>query len=119
MKKISLILSFFVCFLIVHPVVKSVCNFSKSTTVQVCSNNCCIISKKTCEDLTKTEKSEKPCCPNGLCNPFENCPLCCMVVSEKMAYTIPVFENTKKIYISYNEFAKGEYLFSFFQKPFY
>ena len=117
MRRISLIVTIFMCFMIVHPVVKTICNFSKNTTVQVCSNNCCFIAKKTCYKSNKQSKPEKPCCPSGLCNPFENCPLCHVALSEKLIYPIYISEVEEKTYYSYNEFAKSEYLFSLFHPP--
>ena len=115
MQKTSLILTFLVSFLMVHPFVKCVYQFSGKTTRTICSNNCCFIEKNVCRKFDQPIRSKKPCCPNGLCNPFST--FCFIVLSEKNLFVQPILDESKTSFQHLDEFTKSEYLFSIFQPP--
>lgn len=117
MQKTSLILTFLVSFLIVHPFAKCVYNLSGKATRTICSNNCCFIEKSVCRKVDKPTQPKKPCCPNGLCNPFENSLFCFIVISEKVLFIQQVLDESKNSFQHQDEFANSEYFFSILQPP--
>ena len=89
MKFISFILATYICFLTVQPAVTAFYSTLTQQTVETCGDNCCSHKQADSKQKPDTDKQDpNNCCPNGICNPFEQCACCIGVTVGQPTYKL-------------------------------
>ena len=83
MRFLSFILATYILSLTVQPVVKDIyTSFTQQTTEDCCGESCCNDAQADSKQEPCTQDPNN-CCPEGICNPFQQCSCCSVVIASQ------------------------------------